>query len=419
MRLLPFAAATVLAGSLFAADPELVSLAMPDTQVMSGVNVEQAMLSPLGQYLQAQAGQLSDNGLQKLIETAGFDPRRDLREILMASKGQPGSNSGIVLARGTFDIPKILDAARAAGTAIDTYKGVSIVGDKQGSIAFPDSTLAIAGDAGNVRAAIDRKSAPTAISSALAVEVNQLSTTEDAWFVSTAPLSQLLPQVPGAAGAGPGPFAMLSNVQQSSGGVKFGANMVVSLQAVSQTDQDAAALAAVLKVFATAGDLFTPGDHYAPAAALLKGLNVTVDGNVTKVSLSVPEPLIEQMIQMAHDQQTHPASGAGAPARARPTGATPQRIRVGSNVQQYKLRQHPEPIYPPLALQARISGAVHLNATIGRDGTVQNLTVVSGHPLLVAAAMEAAKQWVYEPTLLNGQAVEVLTQIEVEFTLPQ
>jgi TonB family protein len=322
------------------------------------------------------------------------------------------------LARGTFDIPKILDAARAAGTTIETYKGVSIVGDKQGSIAFPDSTLAIAGDAGNVRAAIDRKSAPTAISSALAVQVNLMSTTEDAWFVSMAPLSELLPQVPGAAGAGLGPFAMLSNVQQSSGGVKFGANMVVSLQAVSQTEQDAAALAAVLKVFASAGDLFIH-DVYMPAASLLKSLNVTVDGNVTKVSLSVPEPLIEQMIQMAHDQQTHPASGADAPARARPPGRAPQRIRVGSNVQAAKLLQYPKPVYPPLAKQAGISGAVHLNAIIGRDGTVQNLTVVSGHPLLIPAAMEAVKQWTYEPTLLNGQAVEVLTQIEVEFTLLQ
>jgi protein TonB len=58
-----------------------------------------------------------------------------------------------------------------------------------------------------------------------------------------------------------------------------------------------------------------------------------------------------------------------------------------------------------------------LNAIIGKDGTVQNLTVASGHPLLVAPAMEAVKQWVYEPTLLNGQAVEVATQVEVNFTL--
>jgi protein TonB len=70
-------------------------------------------------------------------------------------------------------------------------------------------------------------------------------------------------------------------------------------------------------------------------------------------------------------------------------------------------------------MQARISGVVRLHAVIGKDGTVQNLTVSSGHPLLVPSALEAVKQWVYAPTLLNGQAVEVVTQIEVEFTLSQ
>ena len=436
MRLLLFAAATVLTGSLFAADPELVSLAMPDSQVMAGVNVEQVMLSPLGQYLLTQTGPASDAGLQRLIETAGFNPRRDLREILVSSNGLPGG-SGIFLARGTFDVPKILEAAQAYGATVQTYKGVPIVErSKQGSIGFPDSTLAITGGAADVCAAIDRMSAPTAISAALAVQVNQLSTTEDAWFVSMAPLSQLQPQAPGAtgAGAGPGamgPFAMMSKVQQASGGVKFGANAVVSLQAVSQTDQDASALASVLRSFASTGDLFIH-DTYVPAAALLKSVNVTADGPVTKISLSVPEPQIEEMIQTAHAQETHRESApqpkmrrAQPPPQHLPdgplpsTGATPQRIRVGGDVQKAKLVQQPAPVYPPLAMQARISGVVRLNAIIGKDGTVQNLTVSSGHPLLVPAAMEAVKQWVYAPTFLNGQAVEVVTQIHVDFTLSQ
>ena len=72
-----------------------------------------------------------------------------------------------------------------------------------------------------------------------------------------------------------------------------------------------------------------------------------------------------------------------------------------------------------LAKQARIQGVVRLNAIIGKDGTIQNLTVATGHPLLVPAALEAVKQWVYRPTLLNGEAVEVVTQIDVNFTLSQ
>jgi periplasmic protein TonB len=107
------------------------------------------------------------------------------------------------------------------------------------------------------------------------------------------------------------------------------------------------------------------------------------------------------------------------PPPSAPKPVTPSRIRVGGNVQQAKLIRQPKPIYPPLAKQARISGVVRLNAIIGKDGTIQNLTVASGHPLLVPAAMEAVKQWVYQPTLLNGEAVEVVTQIDVNFTLSQ
>ena len=77
------------------------------------------------------------------------------------------------------------------------------------------------------------------------------------------------------------------------------------------------------------------------------------------------------------------------------------------------------PIYPPLAKQARISGVVELSAIIGKDGRVQDLKVVRGHPLLVQAALDAVKNWVYRPTLLNGEPVEVSTTIDVNFTLSQ
>jgi len=101
----------------------------------------------------------------------------------------------------------------------------------------------------------------------------------------------------------------------------------------------------------------------------------------------------------------------------KPTG--PQRIRVGGNVQQARLVRQPKPVYPPLARQARIQGVVRLTAIIASNGTIQSLQVVSGHPLLVPSALEAVKQWQYQPTLLNGEPVEVITQIDVNFTLSQ
>jgi protein TonB len=94
-------------------------------------------------------------------------------------------------------------------------------------------------------------------------------------------------------------------------------------------------------------------------------------------------------------------------------------IRVGGGVQMAKLVKKVIPDYPPLAKTARVSGVVHLLGVIAKDGTIQNLQVIGGHPLLARAALEAVRQWIYQPTLLNGQPVEVIAPIDVNFTLGQ
>ena len=102
---------------------------------------------------------------------------------------------------------------------------------------------------------------------------------------------------------------------------------------------------------------------------------------------------------------------------APPPPEQPKRIRVSSGVQEAKKIRQILPLYPPLAKQARIQGVVKLEAIIGKDGMVQNLTVIQGHPLLVQAALDAVQQWRYEPTLLNNEPVEVVTYIDVIFRL--
>jgi protein TonB len=97
----------------------------------------------------------------------------------------------------------------------------------------------------------------------------------------------------------------------------------------------------------------------------------------------------------------------------------PNKIRVGGNVQQTKLLVKTTPLYPQEAKDKRIQGTVTLEATIGRDGKVENLQVLSGDPLLAAASLEAVKNWQYSTTLLNGDPVEVVTNVIVNFTLSQ
>ncbi len=100
-----------------------------------------------------------------------------------------------------------------------------------------------------------------------------------------------------------------------------------------------------------------------------------------------------------------------------PVAAGP--IRVSQGVQMAKLVKRVIPEYPPLARSARISGTVHLIGIIARDGTIRNLELVSGHPLLTRAAFEAVEQWIFKPTLLNGEPVEVIAPIDVNFSLGQ
>jgi len=109
--------------------------------------------------------------------------------------------------------------------------------------------------------------------------------------------------------------------------------------------------------------------------------------------------------------------GSAASSLPPPPPKVQQRVRVGGNVQQARLINMIRPVYPPLAKQARISGTVRLHAIISKDGTVYQLEVVSGHPLLVQAALDAVRQWRYQPTLLNGEPVEVDTTVDVVFTL--
>lgn len=108
--------------------------------------------------------------------------------------------------------------------------------------------------------------------------------------------------------------------------------------------------------------------------------------------------------------QGNAASGMPQPA---------QRVRVSSGVAEGLIVNKAAPIYPPLARQARIQGAVVMKAVIDPAGDVESVELVSGHPMLVQAALDAVKQWKYRPYLLNGKPVSVETQVVVNFTLSE
>jgi protein TonB len=97
----------------------------------------------------------------------------------------------------------------------------------------------------------------------------------------------------------------------------------------------------------------------------------------------------------------------------------PSMIRVSRGVIEAQGVYQPKPVYPQLAVMTHTQGTVVLQAIIGKDGAIEDLKVLSGHPLLVRAAMDAVKTWRYQPTLLNSEPVDVLTEIEVRFNLSE
>lgn len=105
------------------------------------------------------------------------------------------------------------------------------------------------------------------------------------------------------------------------------------------------------------------------------------------------------------------------PKPPEPAAAPAAPIQVSSGVQAAKLLKRVLPKYPRLASQTRTSGTVRLLAIIGTDGRIRKLDVLEGHPLLTQAAVDAVRQWVYSPTIVSGQPVEVEAPIEVHFTL--
>jgi protein TonB len=122
--------------------------------------------------------------------------------------------------------------------------------------------------------------------------------------------------------------------------------------------------------------------------------------------------------EMAVDSKLPQDAVADSQIPSTPADASaPTRIRVGGNVQQAKLLVKAKPVYPPKAKANGVQGMVRIEATIARDRQVADLKVLSGNPLLATAAVDAVRQQRYAATILDGAPVEVVTEIDVRFTL--
>jgi hypothetical protein len=335
-RILTAAAVTALFCGVLpgrAADPAMLNLLMPDAKVVSGINVQQAAASPLGLYVLSLMGP-QDQQIQQFISILGFDPRKDVTELLMASNGTTATaaTSSLVLARGRFATAGIMGLAQQNGAAKEVYKGVTILSDPKqtAGAAFLDAdaaqgnaTLLAIGPVAQVRAAIDRLSAPSILDVKLLAQVQNLSAAQDVWGVSFVPPASLLPRTagqqitmpPGVQIPGMPPVAALQNVQQFSGGIKLGANVAFTAAAVFDTAQNAAGMAGVLQ-FASNLAQAQAAQQNPQAAGVLKALAISSQGSTVNLALSLPMEKVRQMLEP-------PSAGTRTPAPARTTAPRP------------------------------------------------------------------------------------------------
>ena len=296
------AVVTIFAGvsPSLAADQQLLNLLMPDAKVVAGINVDQAKGSPFGQYVLSQMVP-QDQHMKDLTLQTGFDPTRDVRELLVASNGDPGKEAGLALATGNFNVAGVTAAATQHGGTIELYRGASIVKDPEGKIGigFLSGTLVAAGDLVNVKAAIDRQTSPASLPSALLSQINEWSNSQDAWIVTAVPPNTLTPRAgtPKVPGLGPGQDAFQS-IQRAGAGVRFGSLVTMKVQGDTDTSQSAQQMADALKLLASLAQM--QGGQDPTLKSLLAALTIGSTGNQLNVSISMPS---EQFIALTQPKK--------------------------------------------------------------------------------------------------------------------
>jgi hypothetical protein len=291
------AAVTASAG----VSPALLNLVMPDASVVSGMNVDQSMTSPFGQYILAQM-QFNEGDFLQFMSSTGFDPRKDLHEVLAATPMNATSknHSALMLGRGVFQPAMIIGSVTEKGGTVTNYRGFNIIGPPPNNgesiaLTFLDGATVAMGDLASVKAAIDRKLSGSTFTGPLAASAVKVSAANSAWFATSSTLADFMSSKASGNLGGIAQNGLLQSVTQASGGVLFGSTGVtVSADAVTASPQNAQSLVDVLKFFVS----MIAGNANAPAgvASIATTAQFSVNGSTAHISLVLPEAQVEQLL---------------------------------------------------------------------------------------------------------------------------
>ena len=305
----------------FAADSSLLNLVMPDAQILCGANVERIIKSPIGKEIGSQIqGKLPE--FQQALQKTGFDPTKDLKEVLLAATGQGQKGPALVLVRGSFNPDKIRAAIASTGRTPQVYQGVQILANPSktnGAFAFLDGTIAVGGDLDQVQAAIRRRSHATTLNPQLAAQVTAMSDRYDIWVVSAASLGKMTDGISGPQLKQAGD--MLKMIDQVSGGLKFTENLDLGVELTTHSAKDAEKLRDALQLLVG----MAAASQKDSSALDLNALKLTAEAKTVRIAFTVTHEQLKKTYEMQMAKLQHPTTEA-APAKpvVQDTGLTIQ-----------------------------------------------------------------------------------------------
>lgn len=304
--------------SLFASmDSGLLSMVPSDARIVTSIDVMRARSSDFGQYLLNKT-QNDNRDFGEFVEQTGFDPRRDLQSIVFETSGPTtdGAQSRFaILARGNFDADRIVQLAKEKGASVQSYQGVKLLvphgnRDRQKTaVAFPDPGIAIMADLATIHRILANRALPSALDPTLQQKIDQVANGNDAWFVSLTGGNFLRHHV-GAEKKGPPAQAMqaLQSILTSSGGIRFGSTVDLTVDATARSPQDATSLEDVVRFLTSMLQMQRQKDPRAAIlASALDNMNLAVQGNNLHLAVSIPEKSMEQLADLgpAANHSTH------------------------------------------------------------------------------------------------------------------
>lgn len=300
------AAFTLVRPATAAIDHDLLALVPESAVLVTGVDAEAMRNSDFGQYLLRRINS-DDTNLQKFVEDTGFDPRRDLQSFLFVSFGphrSRGNSKFAILAKGTFDPDRISAAVRVNQSFTrQSYKGAPLFMQTNASgssaFAFPDTGLAVMGDAATVREILDHRTVATALDPGLLQRINKVGASNDLWFASLLSGAFLGNHMDfPATGTQLKDSSALQSILQSSGGVVFGEEVRLSFDATTRSPEDAVSLTDVVRFLSSMAQSQRRNDpNAAILASALDHMELQAAGQDVHMGLSVSEKNLELLAQ--------------------------------------------------------------------------------------------------------------------------